>query len=195
MYIAPSMDNYTISLIVAADKNYGIGLDNKLLCHLPNDLKFFKSVTTGHTIVMGRKTYDSLGKPLPNRKNVILSRNKSFHIDNCPVINSIPELQNYLNDEEDIAVKEIFIIGGESIFKQTIQYASKIYFTQIDHIFEADSFFPEIDNKVWKIDSTVFNQKVDEKHKYSFKTVIYVKKYKNSSTKKPSDISQHLIDF
>ncbi len=189
------MDNYTISLIVAADEEYGIGLDNKLLCHLPDDLKFFKTVTTGHTIVMGRKTFDSLGRPLPNRKNVILSRNKSYQIDGCIVINSIPELLKFLDLSDETGSKEIFIIGGESIFKQTIQYATKIYFTQIHHKFQADSFFPVIDRKVWKVDKIEIKRKVDEKHQYAFTTSIYTKKYKNSSTKKPSDISQHLIDF
>ncbi len=141
------MHKYCISLIVAADKENGIGVDNKLLCHLPDDLKFFKSVTVGHTVVMGRKTYDSIGKPLPNRKNIILSRNESYNVEGCKIIHSIPELITYLDDYENQSNNEIFIIGGESIFKQTIQYVSKIYFTRIEHTFNADSFFPKIDKK------------------------------------------------
>ena len=110
--------------------------DNKLLWHLPSDLKRFKRLTTGKTVVMGRKTYESIGKPLPNRKNIILTNNKDLIIEGCETINSISEL-NLLED--------IVIIGGEQIYNLFIDYADVIELTLIDKDFEGDAFFPEID--------------------------------------------------
>ena len=125
-----------ITLIAACSKNRVIGKDNKLLWYLPNDLKRFKRLTTGKTILMGRKTFESIGKPLPNRKNIILSNNIDLHIDGCEIINDI----NQLNLTEDIV-----IIGGEQIYKLFIDRADLIELTLIDKDFEGDAFFPDID--------------------------------------------------
>lgn len=125
-----------ITLIAACSKNRAIGKDNKLLWHLPNDLKRFKKLTVGKTVVMGRKTYESIGRPLPNRKNIVISNNKDLHIEGCEIINSISEL-NLLDD--------IVIIGGEQIYKLFIDYADVIELTLINKEFEGDAFFPEFD--------------------------------------------------
>ena len=125
-----------VTLIAACAKNRAIGKDNKLLWHLPSDLKRFKRLTTGKTVVMGRKTYESIGKPLPNRKNIILTNNKDLVIEGCEVINSISELN---------LMEDIVIIGGEQIYNLFIDYADVIELTLIDKEFEGDAFFPEID--------------------------------------------------
>jgi dihydrofolate reductase len=138
-----------ITLIAACSRNRAIGKDNKLLWHLPNDLKRFKQLTTGKTVVMGRKTFESIGKPLPNRKNVVLTTNKDLLIEGCEVITSISEL-NLLED--------IVIIGGEQIYKLFINLADVIELTLIDKYFEGDAFFPEINlDKFFKeVDETVY---------------------------------------
>jgi dihydrofolate reductase len=175
-----------ISLIVAADKDNGIGIENKLLCRLPDDLKYFKKITSNHTIVMGRKTYESIGSPLPDRNNIILSKNINYQVEGCTIINSIPELLNYISRTE-----EVFIIGGGSIYAQTIMYASKVYMTCIEHKFEADSYFPQINtDKDWKV-TKVEKHDVDERHKYAFSFLTYERK--NDS--KQTDIAQHVINF
>ena len=125
-----------ITLIAACSKNRAIGKDNKLLWHLPNDLKRFKRLTTGKTVVMGRKTFESIGKPLPNRKNIILTNNKDLIIEGCEVITSISELN---------LIEDIVIIGGEQIYKIFIDLADVIELTLIDKYFDGDAFFPEID--------------------------------------------------
>ena len=132
-----------ITLIAACSKNRAIGKDNRLLWNLPSDLKRFKQFTTGKTIVMGRKTYDSIGRPLPNRRNIILSNDKNLKIEGCEVINSISEL-NLFDD--------IFIIGGEQIYNLFIDYADVIELTLINKEFEGDTFFPEIDSKKFILD-------------------------------------------
>ena len=125
-----------ITIIAACSKNRAIGKDNKLLWHLPNDLKRFKKITTGKTILMGRKTFESIGKPLPNRKNIVLSNNKDLLIEGCEVITSISELN---------LIEDIVIIGGEQIYKLFIDLADIIELTLIDKYFDGDAFFPEID--------------------------------------------------
>ena len=125
-----------ITLIAACSKNRAIGKDNKLLWYLPNDLKRFKRLTTGKTVVMGRKTFESIGKPLPNRKNIILTNNKGLLIEGCEVITSISELN---------LIEDIVIIGGEQIYKLFIDLADVIELTLIDKYFDGDAFFPEID--------------------------------------------------
>ena len=124
-----------ITLIAACSKNRAIGKDNKLLWHLPNDLKRFKRLTTDKTVVMGRKTFESIGKPLPNRKNIILTKNKDLLIEGCDVICSISELN---------LIEDIVISGGEQIYKLFIDLADIIELTLIDKYFEGDAFFPEI---------------------------------------------------
>lgn len=162
----------TISIIVAMDENSAIGKDNQLLCHLPNDLKYFKSSTQGHTVIMGRKTFESLPNgALPNRRNIVLTHNKNIHFDKAEVFHSLDTaIQSIESDNE------IFIIGGASIYKIVLPIANKLYITYIKHKFEgADTFFPKINEKEWKETSRIENQ-ADEKNKYAHTFVTYIRK-------------------
>ena len=136
-----------LSIIVAKAKNNIIGKDNSMLWKLPDDLKRFKEKTTGHTIIMGRKTFESLGGILPNRIHIILSRNPDFNIDSdyVKVVHSLLELQPYMDDEE-----EHFVIGGAIIYNLLIPYCKKMYVTQLDKDFEGDALFPKINENEWK---------------------------------------------
>lgn len=132
------------SIIVAISENHVIGKDNKLLWHLPKDLKHFKEITTGHTVIMGRKTYDSVGKPLPKRRNIIVTR-QTVTIEGCETVNSIEAALALCKDES-----EVFIVGGAEIYKQALKLTDRIYLTIIYKNFDGDSFFPEIDLNEWK---------------------------------------------
>ena len=136
-----------ISIIVAIARNHGIGFENKLLYWLPNDLKRFKALTTGHTIIMGRKTFESLPKgALPNRRNIVLSRREGAAFAGAECFPSLEIALSHCKEEE-----EIFIIGGESVYKQAMDLANRIYLTRVeDSTKEADAFFPIIDEKIWK---------------------------------------------
>jgi dihydrofolate reductase len=158
-----------VSLIVAIDEDNGIGKDNKLPWHLPADLKHFKTLTTGHTIVMGRKTFDSIGKPLPNRRNIIISRQQDLAVEGTEVVQSLPEALNLCEDEN-----EIFIIGGAQIFKYAMPLANILYLTIIHHTFEADTFFPEIDQKNW-IEEQRTKYRSDDKNNYPYTFIKYRK--------------------
>lgn len=161
-----------LSIIVAVAKNNVIGKDNKLIWHLPEDLKRFKRITTGHTIIMGRKTFESLGRVLPNRTHIVLSKDTDFKVqdENVQVINDISLLGEYISSEE-----ENFVIGGASIYKLLMPYTSKMYITKINQEFEGDVFFPEIEEKDWGVVET---QKgiTDEKNVYDYEYVTYVRK-------------------
>lgn len=137
-----------ISIIAAVAKNNAIGKDNKLLWHLPEDLKRFKEITLGHTIIMGRKTFESLPKILPGRNHIVITRNKAFKVENkrVTVVNSIEEAMELLKEEG-----EYFVIGGEKIYKQFLPFADKMYITFIEEEFHGDVFFPDIDYTVWRI--------------------------------------------
>ena len=154
-----------LSIVVAMDLRNGIGVDDKLLCHLPNDLKNFKEITTGHTVIMGRKTYDSLPpkfKPLPNRKNIVISRTVT-NISGCTVLNSIENVKKYIDDD-----KEYFVIGGEEIYRQLLPYTQKIYLTSIKNTFaEANVFFPNMYCSDWELEIYVSHTK-DDKHTYDY---------------------------
>ena len=142
----------TISIIVAMTNNRVIGKDNEMPWHLSDDLKNFKKLTLGKTIIMGRLTYDSIGKPLPNRKNIVLSRSlKDKKVD---VLSNVEEALEAASAEE-----EVFIIGGQDIYLQTIKQATKLYITKIDSVIEGDKFFPNIDLSTWKIiDSLAYSK-------------------------------------
>ncbi|MFI3267106.1 MAG: dihydrofolate reductase [Rikenellaceae bacterium] len=155
------MSNNNISIIVATAENWAIGLNNELLWHISADLKRFKALTTSHTIIMGRKTYESIGRPLPNRRNVIISRNSELKIEGCEVYNTIDSALESTKNEE-----EVFIIGGAEIYKQTIDIASKIYLTKVMKNYDADAFIPEIDFSNWK--ETFCEPHLDEELPYLF---------------------------
>jgi dihydrofolate reductase len=155
-----------VSIVVAISENNVIGKDNKLLWYLPNDLKHFKEITTGHTIIMGRKTFESVGKPLPKRRNIIITR-QDITIEGCEVVNSIEAALSLAKDEQ-----EVFITGGAEIYKQSLHLTDRIYLTIVYKKFEGDSFFPEINRQQWK---EVFREdhQPDEKNSlpYSFITL------------------------
>ena len=136
-----------LSIIVAKGKNNIIGKDNEMVWHLPEDLKHFKNLTTGHTIIMGRKTFESLGKPLPNRKHIIFSQNPDFKVndENVEVVHSLLQIQDLIEGKE-----EAFVIGGAMIYNFLMPYVKKMYVTEIEKDFDGDTFFPVIDGEVWK---------------------------------------------
>src|SRR5471030_924596 len=133
-----------VSIIVATSENHAIGKSNQLLWHLPGDLKHFKEITSGHTLIMGRKTFDSVGKPLPNRRNIVVTR-QPITIPGCEVVNSIDAALELCKGEG-----EVFIGGGAEIYKQAMKLTDRIYLTIVHQHFEADTFFPEIDKSKWK---------------------------------------------
>lgn len=129
-----------ISIIVALGKNNAIGRKNKLLWHIPDDLRHFKNITTGNIIVMGRKTYESIGRPLPNRTNIIITNDKKFKAEGCLVKHSLDEV---LDEAKAYKDKEVFIIGGGQIYEQALPHAEKLYLTLVNDEPEADVFFPD----------------------------------------------------
>lgn len=163
-----------ISILVAMDKDGLIGKDNDLPWRLPNDLKYFKQLTTKHTILMGRKTYESIGRPLPNRTNVVLTRNKDFQPEGCKVVHSVEEVQKLFKEDTN---DEVFVIGGSDIFKLLLPFTDRLYITRIDESFEGDTFFPEIDFDNWNLVSKEQGEK-DENNPYDYYFCIYDKKSK-----------------
>ena len=158
-----------ITLIAAVAENNALGKNNQLLWHLPDDFKRFKSVTTGHYIIMGRKTFESFPKPLPNRTHVIITRQKYDAPEDCIVVDSLQKAIDTCPKNE-----ETFIIGGGEIYKQSIAIADKLDITKVHHSFDADTFFPEIDLTEWQLVSEEFHAK-DEKHQYDFSFETYLK--------------------
>lgn len=161
-----------LSIIVAVAKNNVIGKDNKLIWHLPEDLKRFKKLTSGHTIIMGRKTFESLGRVLPNRKHVILCNDAQLNIEdeNVEVIDDVSLLDKYINSAE-----ENFIIGGATIYKLLMPYANKMYITKINEEFEGDVYFPQIDEKEWNIVETEKGL-TNEQNPFDYEYVTYIRK-------------------
>ena len=164
-----SYTNTKITLIVAAAENNAIGKNNKMLWHLPNDFKYFKQNTIGHSIIMGRKTFESIGKPLPERRNIVLTRDMNYRNDEVDVANSVQEVLNYCRDE-----REIFILGGADIYKQTLPLADRILLTRVHSALDADTYFPELSENEWKLLSQDSHQK-DEKHAFDYTFEIWEK--------------------
>lgn len=160
-----------LTLIAAASENNALGKDNDLVWHLPDDFKRFKALTSGHYIVMGRKTFESFPKPLPNRTHVIITRQKDYEVpEGCIVVNSLSKAIEVCPENE-----EMFIIGGGQIYKQSIEIADKIELTRIHTTVEADTFFPEIDEDIWEVIQSEYHPK-DEKHKHDFTYLTFVKR-------------------
>ncbi len=161
-----------LSIIVAKSKNNVIGKDNSLIWHLPEDLKRFKTLTSGKTIIMGRKTFESLGRVLPNRKHVVITKNVDFEIDNemVEIVHDIKDLEQYINSNE-----ECFVIGGGVIYNLLMPYTNKIYATVINEEFEGDTYFPIIDEKTWKIEKKEQGLK-NEANPYNYEYIDYVRK-------------------
>ena len=165
-----------ISIIAAIADYNAIGADNRLLWHLPNDMKRFKRLTTGHTVIMGRKTFDSLPRgALPDRTNVVITRNAQASFEGCETFDNLPDAINRHRRED-----ELFIIGGARIYEQAIDLADKLYITCVDHTFvEADVFFPEIKDDDWELtECNTFSPDVHHRYPYTFK--IFLRK-KNSN--------------
>lgn len=156
-----------ISFVVAMDENRAIGKDNDLPWYLPNDLKYFKKTTMGKPIVMGRKTYESIGKPLPGRENIVVTRDQSYEAEGTTILHSVDEILQ-------INAEEICVIGGSEIFKQFLPVADRLYITEIHHTFDADTYFPELKDNEWKEVSRTTGI-VDEKNKYPHDFVVYEK--------------------
>ncbi|HCQ14264.1 dihydrofolate reductase [Flavobacterium sp.] len=159
-----------ITLIAAAAENNALGKNNDLIWHLPDDFKRFKAITSGHYIIMGRKTFESFPKPLPNRTHVIITRQKNYNPENCIVVNSLEKAIEICPKDEDV-----FVIGGGEIYQQSIAIADKIELTRVHSTFEADTFFPEIDTTIWELVQEEFHPK-DEKHLFDFSFQTYLKK-------------------
>lgn len=158
-----------ISIIVAVAENNVIGKDNKLIWNLPKDLKHFKETTTGHYIIQGRKTFESFGRPLPNRTNVIITHNQNYKADECIVVHSLNEAFEIAKNEQ-----EVFIIGGGKIYEQALPVADRIYLTKVHHSFDGDTFFPKINMQEWQEISRV-DIESDEKNKYPFSIIVLEK--------------------
>ncbi|WP_330948969.1 dihydrofolate reductase [Virgibacillus sp. MG-45] len=159
-----------LSLLVAMDRERVIGANNDLPWHLPRDLKFFKEKTTGNTIIMGRNTFESIGKALPNRRNVVLTRNKqAIFPEDIEVIHDIDTILKW-NAEKPEA--EYFIIGGGKLFEQMLAYADRMYITMIDETFAGDTYFPEFSTADWKITSKVKGER-NERNPYDYYFVQY----------------------
>ena len=156
---------------MAADENNGIGKNNQLLCHLPADLKYFKNLTTHLAILMGRKTFESIGKPLPNRTNIIISRS-DLNIEGTYCFKSIDEGISFAKSQNET---ELFIIGGDSIYKQSMDVLNTVYLTRIHHSFEADAFFPALQEEYWQLNQNEFHA-ADEKNKFDFSFQTYNRK-------------------
>lgn len=159
-----------LELIVAVDEQGGIGKNNQLLWHLPADLKHFKEITTGHPIIMGRKTYDSIGRALPNRRNMVISRQTDLQIEGVEIANSLTNAITLVANEN-----KAFIIGGAEIFKQAMPFISKIHLTIVHNSFEADTFFESPSLSAWEAIETETHQ-ADEKNAYSYTFITYKKR-------------------
>ena len=159
-----------ISIIVVVDQNNAIGLNNRLLCHLPNDLKYFKRVTSGHPVMMGRHTYESLPvKPLPNRKNIVISKSLTEPLPGCVLVPSVEDACKQCDGAD-----ECFVIGGAQIYRQMMPLVKRLYITRIHHVFEADVWFPEIKTVEWQQQSAEWNEP-DEKHPYAYSFEVYTR--------------------
>lgn len=161
-----------LSIIVAKAKNNTIGKDNKLLWHISDDLKRFKEITTDHNIIMGRKTFESLGGVLPNRKHIVFSQNPDFKVnnENVEIVHSMLQIQQYIEDEN-----ENFVIGGAMIYNLLMPYVTKMYVTEIEKDFEGDTFFPRINDEIWEEISREEGPE-DSENNFKYEYAIYKRK-------------------
>ncbi len=161
-----------VSLVVAAAENNVIGKDNQLIWHLPNDLKFFKNITWGMVVVMGRKTFEAVNKPLPGRINIVITRQADWTTEG---VITATDLNDALKKAAETNCKEVFVIGGGEIYKQSMAIANKIYITRVHASPEGDTFFPVIDESQWKLTSNE-DFEADAKHAYAYSFQIWKKK-------------------
>ncbi len=161
-----------ISFVFAMDRNQLIGKDNDLPWHIPNDFKFFKDTTWGQTIIMGRKTFESFGSPLPEREHIIITSDQNYSHKGCTVIHSLEEV---LALDKNNPEKEWFVIGGSVLFKQMLPFADRMYITFIDHEFEGDTYFPEYDPSEWTMVSETKGTR-DQRNPYDYYFRVYDRK-------------------
>lgn len=159
-----------VIMIAAVAENNALGKNNDLLWHLPNDFKRFKEITSGHHIIMGRKTFESFPKPLPNRTHIIISRQNDFEHEGCIVVQNIEKALSVCPINENL-----YIIGGGEIYQQSISFADQLDITRVHHSFDADVYFPEIDPEIWELTSETFHQK-DERHLFDYTFQTFVRK-------------------
>ncbi|WP_294959046.1 dihydrofolate reductase [uncultured Flavobacterium sp.] len=159
-----------IIMIAAAAENNALGKNNELVWHLPNDFKRFKSLTTGHHIIMGRKTFESFPKPLPNRVHIVISRQENYKPEGCIVVDSIEKAIALCPENDDS-----YIIGGGEIYNLALPYTDIIELTKVHHSFDADAFFPKINKSEWVLVESEENYK-DEKHLYDYTYETYIRK-------------------
>ena len=159
-----------LTLIAAVASNGALGLNNELIWHLPADLKRFKNVTRGHHVIMGRKTFESLNKPLPNRTNIIITRNPAYQAEGCLIATSLQEAIQMAEEDPNP-----YILGGAEIYRQAIELAHALDLTLVHEAFEADAFFPEIDPELWELVSRE-DFEADEKNPHAYSFVRYEKK-------------------
>jgi len=159
-----------ISLIAAMGQNCVIGNNNQLPWHLPADLQYFKKITLGKPIIMGRNTYESIGKPLPGRRNIVITSQLHFQADGCDVVHSLEEAIALCND-----VEEIMIIGGANLYEQSMQHATHLYITLIHDEFDGDKFFPEYSLDVWQEESCE-KHSADDKNLHDYSFLVFVRK-------------------
>lgn len=157
------------TIVAAYGLNRELGKNNDLIWHLPEDLKHFKNITSGHPIIMGRKTFESIGRPLPKRQNIVISRQENLAIPGCTVVSSLESAYALLQEES-----QVFLIGGGQIYKQYLNEVDVLEITEVQQDFDADTFFPKIDLKLWKEVSRIKN-KADSKNKFDFDFVRYEK--------------------
>ncbi len=156
-----------ISLIVAASANGVIGVDGELPWHLPDDFRFFKQVTMGKPIVMGRRTWESIGRPLPGRQNIVITRQSGFEAPGASVVDSPEAAVEAVNDAD-----EVMIIGGGEIYRRFLPMADRVYLTRVDADIEGDTFFPALEDSEWKVESSEAHA-TDERHAYAFEFRVY----------------------
>ena len=167
-----STGSIILSLLVAADENNVIGKNNQLPWHLPSDLKYFKNQTWGMPILMGRKTFESIGKVLPGRTSIVITRNQQWSQDGVTVVHSVGEA---ITKAEELGVKEVFVIGGAEIFRTSIEKSGRIYLTRIHHRFDGDAHFPELPTAEWQLVRSRFCE-ADEKNVYAHTFEVWERK-------------------
>lgn len=161
-----------VSIIAAMDRKAGIGIDNKLPWRLSADLKRFRELTMGHHIVVGRKTFESIGKPLPGRQMIVVTRDRNYRAEGCDVVHSVEDAIRLARERGE---SEVFICGGAEIYAQSIEIADRMYLTLVDAEVAADTFFPEFDEQGWSEQESVY-QPADEKNQYPFTFKVWVRK-------------------
>ncbi|PYZ95747.1 dihydrofolate reductase [Alteribacter lacisalsi] len=159
-----------ISMIAAMDENNVIGRNNDLPWHLPNDLAWFKRITSGHTVIMGRKTFESMGKALPNRKNIVVTSDENFEAEDVEVWHNLDKVKQLSQTGE-----EVMILGGQKIFEQLIDFADRLYVTRIHHTFQGDTQFPPISEQIWEVTQT-YDGKTDSDNEYAHTFYVYERK-------------------